>query len=176
MYGDVRPTATLSPDGCELVFVGNGQLWRRSLNRLDAEPIRGTQENPIDPVFSPDGQWIAYFVESPSRTAATASGTLASPYIAKKIALSGGIPIELGRLAGVPFGAQWNDHVIMFGVDASGQSGIRSLPDTPGGTPRTLASVDPRTELAVQPQLVADGKHIIFTVIPRGGGLQMSPR
>ena len=170
VYGDLRPRVALSPDGAELVFVGNRQLWRRSMNRLDAEPIRGTEENPIDPVFSPDGQWIAYFVESLSGTTTTVSGTLGRPYIAKKIALSGGIPIELGRLTGAPFGAQWHEHALIFGVDADGLSGIQSLPDTPGGTPRTLVSVDPRTELAVQPQLVADGKHVIFTVVPRGGG------
>ncbi|MBI3400550.1 MAG: serine/threonine protein kinase [Acidobacteria bacterium] len=57
-----RHTVAMSPDGTFFVFVANGQLFMRRMNEVDAQPIKGTEEDPVDPVVSPDSQWVAYFV------------------------------------------------------------------------------------------------------------------
>ena len=56
----------VSPDGTQLVYVANNQLYLRSMSDLEARPIPGTQQtpNPSTPVFSPDGQSIAFLSAS----------------------------------------------------------------------------------------------------------------
>ena len=51
----------ISPDGTRIVYVANYQLYLRSMDQLEAVPIRGTNESPTEPFFSPDGQWVGYF-------------------------------------------------------------------------------------------------------------------
>ena len=63
-----RPFAdalAISPDGTSVVYSathggGQAQLFLRSLDRLDPEPISGT-EGGFDPFFSPDGEWIGFY-------------------------------------------------------------------------------------------------------------------
>jgi len=81
---DWGPAAILSPDGRLLAFVasqgaeGRRLLHFRRLEQLDAAPLAGT-ESALDPFFSPDGEWIAFF----------ADGKL------KKVSVSGGAAITL---------------------------------------------------------------------------------
>jgi hypothetical protein len=50
-----RLAIAISPDGTQIVFVSNGQLYRRSLGASDASPVLGTQNlAPTTPTFSPD--------------------------------------------------------------------------------------------------------------------------
>ena len=90
-----------SPDGTRLVFVGrNGsvdQLYIRSVDRLEAAPLVGTQVQVgrmrIDtPFWSADGQWIGFW-SGPSGNAAV--GEL------KKVPLGGGPPVLLCSTDGV---------------------------------------------------------------------------
>jgi YD repeat-containing protein len=52
-------TPTLSPDGTQVAFVALGDVW---LMPLDGRPRRLTDDRfvEIDPVFSPDGRYLAY--------------------------------------------------------------------------------------------------------------------
>jgi WD40-like Beta Propeller Repeat len=59
-----RHVVAISPDGSKIAYVANKQLYLRAMDQFEARPIRGTNEDPVDPVFSPDSQWVAYF--SPS--------------------------------------------------------------------------------------------------------------
>ena len=55
-------SATLSPDGESVVFVGPGidaPLFRRRLDDLEPTPIQGT-DGAHTPFFSPDGQWVGF--------------------------------------------------------------------------------------------------------------------
>jgi hypothetical protein len=64
---DVRlniPLLAISPDSMQLVYVANRQLFLRSLSEMEAHAIPGTVGDPSNPVFSPDGRWIAF----PART------------------------------------------------------------------------------------------------------------
>ena len=49
----------ISHDGRTLVYAGRDRLYRRDLSQLEWQPIPGT-ENGVDPMFSPDGQWLAF--------------------------------------------------------------------------------------------------------------------
>jgi tRNA A-37 threonylcarbamoyl transferase component Bud32 len=91
---DGGPAVALSPDGTQLAYVarargGTQQLYLRAMDSLEAKPIPGT-EGATAPLFSPDGQWIAFF----------GGGKL------EKISVSGGVALILGDAA-YSGGASW---------------------------------------------------------------------
>ena len=64
--GGIGQTAlSLSPDGRRLVYVGQAgtttRLYLRDLGEFEVREVAGT-EGAYAPFFSPDGQWIAFFV------------------------------------------------------------------------------------------------------------------
>jgi len=87
------PAVALSLDGTHLAYVarqgGMQQLYLRAVDSLESKPIPGT-EGAVNPIFSPDGQWVGFF----------AGGKL------KKVSVGGGAALTLGY-AGVPVGASW---------------------------------------------------------------------
>jgi len=101
--------------------------------------------NPAEPIFSPDGEWIAFW----------ANGEL------KKVPVTGGTPVTLG-LAQTPFGASWlGDRILL------GQTTPRGIVEYPaaGGPYTVLLSVDEaKGEVAHGPQLLADGRAVLFTL------------
>jgi Tol biopolymer transport system component/tRNA A-37 threonylcarbamoyl transferase component Bud32 len=159
--GAGRHTIALSPNGTKLVYVANQQLYLRAMDRLDAQAIRGTNEDPIEPVFSPDGQWLAYFVP--------AEGEGASPksrFVLNKIPVAGGAPVTLGQLASAPYGATWRNETIAFGINTESVASVQAIPES-GGTLHTIFDGDPGKERLMQPQLLPDGKHLMFVSVPR---------
>lgn len=144
-----RHVVAISPDGTKLVYHANLHLYLRAMDRMDAQPIRGTNEDPMEPVFSPDGAWVAYF--------ARGGRTL------RKIAIAGGSPITLAELPARPNGASWRHGTIVFAIDAGESSGIYSAPEGGGGV-RRVVSIDSAVERASQPEMLEDGKHVLFTV------------
>jgi serine/threonine-protein kinase len=143
-----RHSLAISPDGTRIVYVANNQLYLRALDQLGAaQPIRGTaNEDPIEPIFSPNGEWVAYW-----------SG--AGAFALRKIAVAGGAPLTLCPDTAAPLGATWRHGLIAFGNGSE----IQVVPDG-GGTPRAIAAVDPKDGRAAQPQLLDDGTHVVFTV------------
>ena len=51
----------MSPTGTAVAFTGDGRLWIRFLEDLDARPLEGTTDATA-PFWSPDGLQVAYFV------------------------------------------------------------------------------------------------------------------
>jgi serine/threonine-protein kinase len=95
------PSVVISPDGSWLVFEARRgdtrQLFKRSLDRFEAVPISGTEDG-FNPFFSPDGEWVGFFVD----------GKL------MKVAISGGPPHLLTEALN-PWGATWGpDDTIVF--------------------------------------------------------------
>jgi serine/threonine-protein kinase len=156
-----RHLLAISPDGTKLAYVANKQLYLRSLDRLEAQPVRGTDEDPTEPVFSPDGQWLAYFARE-ERT-----DRIAGHWLIRKVGVAGGTPVTLGQLTAPPYGAVWRNGTIAFGVNTGSEGGVFAMAES-GGTVRPLISVDPKKEQVAQPQLLADGKHLLFVVAMRG--------
>ena len=141
-----RNTVAISPDGARMVYVANNRLYLRSLSEVDARPIAGTErfQSVINPVFSPDGQSVAFF-------------TFGDDTI-KRIAVTGGAAVTIAP-ATFPFGMSWGPDGIVFG-----QAGAGILRVSPaGGTPQVLVKVS-EDETAASPQVLPDGEHLLFTL------------
>jgi Tol biopolymer transport system component len=121
------PSMALSPDGATLVFRDdrqNGRLWVKRRGELDPAPIPGT-ERAQNPVFSPDGEWIAF----------GADGHL------KKVRATGGATVTIADSMAVGYGgAAWlDDGTLVYvnptlttlkRVSAAGGSSTPALRDT----------------------------------------------
>ena len=139
-----RHVLALSPDGTQLVYVANQQLYLRSMHELTSAPIKGTEaSDPSEPIFSPDGQSVAFF----------------SGNALKKVPVSGGTPLTLAP-AQNPFGGSWTGDRILLGQAA----GIVEIPAS-GGAAKVLIAGDEKTGERMQsPQLIADGRAVLFTL------------
>src|SRR5262249_32981535 len=136
----------LSPDGTQIVYVANSRLYRRSLSQLEAQPIPGTDASGVsDPVFSPDGQSVAF---------RTADGTI------KRIPISGGSPVPLVAIEVVGFfgGMSWTDDGIVWAVP-----GVIARVSANGGRPDTMATLK-ATENVNSPQILPGGKTVLYTL------------
>jgi len=151
-----RQNLAISPDGTMIAFTANDQIYIRRMGELDAQPLRGTNIDPRDIVFSPDSQSIAF-----ATTEAGGTGTGLSDI--KKIAVAGGAPVTLCETTPT-FGLHWIGNRIVF----SQGSRILSVADT-GGTPETLVeAAKDSTEEMSRPQLVNGGKELIYSVRSAG--------
>ena len=138
----------ISPDGTRLVYSANNQLYTRTMDQIEATPVRGTEGGAQQPFFSPDGEWVGFFT-------GYAGGQL------KKVSVSGGAASNLCE-AKLLFGAQWRaDDTIIFGL---GGAGILRV-SAEGGTPEVLVPLDATTgEAAHGPQVLPGDKAVLFTL------------
>jgi hypothetical protein len=151
-----RHSIAISPDGTKVAYIANQQIYLRGMDQIEALPIRGTSEDPYELVFSPNGQWIAYFVPQGS---VGGGGTL------KKIAITGGAPVTLCATS-APFGVSWRGDTIAFGQWQQGKlSAIQAVEESGGTVPRSIVSLDAAKERVRQPQLLDDGAHLIMSVL-----------
>ena len=141
------PAVNISNDGLKIVYNANSNLYLRNLGSLDAVLIPGT-ENAINPVFSPDGNWIAYFQ----------LGKL------KKVALNGGSANVLITTDNVSIGVSWGSSKnIVYSPSTTG--GLFLISEN-GGTPKQITFIDTTGHERTHrwPQFLPDGKNILFTV------------
>ena len=144
-----RPLVALSPDGTKIVYVADQRLYLRPMDEMESRQLPGTSEGEVvgSPFFSPDGQWIGYFVIGELR----------------KIAVSGGAPVKVADSAG-SFGASWGtDDVIVFGQP----QGIMRV--SANGGPADLLVSTEEGEQAFGPQILPDGKSVLFTLATSTG-------
>jgi len=85
----------ISPDGTNLVYVANRQLFVRRLDEMTSHPIPGTDLDVGSPTFSPDGRSVAFFSFQDNSI--------------KKIAINGGAAVTLctGCAATLGYGVSW---------------------------------------------------------------------
>jgi len=146
---------SVSPDGKYLAYVAaqpQSPLYLRPMGQYDVERLAGT-ENATYPTFSPDGQWVAFATQEKI----------------KKISIFGGAPQDICKLTGNVRGMWWgDDSKIYFGHI---QNGIFSVSSN-GGEAELLTKLDSATgEISHRfPQLLPDGKTLIYTVKPNNIG------
>ena len=115
-----HPTLALSPDGSQLVFVGEQDGTRRLYQRNLADPvgeirvIAGT-DGAASPFFSPEGDWIGYFDDS---------GLM-------KVSADSGVPLAIPGALGsaVSRGGTWHGDEIIYTRSRDGDLERRSAVD-----------------------------------------------
>jgi len=111
---NVPAEVAISPDGRRIAYTadedGVRKLYLRDLDKTQSEPVPGTR-NAWRPFFSPDGEWIGFFVPGPP---SAGTGKL------MKVSLDGRTPVELCN-AFPPIGATWlsDDSIVFTGQDSS---------------------------------------------------------
>jgi len=151
-WASISCPIALSPDGSRLVYVvarGNGkELHVRELNQFESRPVPGS-EGTEAPVFSPDGEWLAFF----------AKGQL------YKVFLAGGGPQAIGRAPLPPYGVSWGeDGTILFGTPV----GLWQV-SSRGGMPELFVKLSGDINSYRYPQSLAGGAEILFTENVEGG-------
>jgi len=145
------PSFAISPDGHDLVFSaqvpeGRPMLWLRSLNRVDAQQLAGT-ENAQDPFWSPDSRWIGFF----------AAGKL------KKIPARGGAVQVISQGTTDFRGATWGpDDTILFGAARGPISSVNAS----GGRTTSVTSMDQSRQDSTHrsPHFLPDGRHFLYSI------------
>jgi Protein kinase domain/WD40-like Beta Propeller Repeat len=155
-----RPTFTslaLSPDGRTVVFSGVSgsasvpqlQLYKRTMDQSDAVPLVGTA-GAEQPFFSPDGQWLGFWV----------GGRL------KKVPVAGGPAVAICDLPkaqfGGPRGASWSlNGTIVYAVRAGTGSDLMEVPAS-GGTPKVILRSG-SDNLYWTPEFLPDAETLLLT-------------
>jgi Tol biopolymer transport system component len=145
-FNDLRADVlAVSPDGKQSVYSTPKGLYLRSLGEYNAKPIMGTEGNPLNPFFSPDGKWLGYWSRVERQI--------------KKISISGGAPVTLCD-SDVVRGASWgSDGTIVYGDIGNGIMRVSAN----GGTPEILVKLT--GDYLVCPQILPDGKTLLFSQI-----------
>jgi serine/threonine-protein kinase len=144
LLGDVR----VAPDGSFLVYSSGGRLALRRFDRIDAAPILGTT-NAFGPFISPDSRWVGYV----------------DNFTLKKVAVTGGAPITIAQLPGLPIGPTWLDDDTIVVATNNGTTGLLRVP-AGGAQPTVLTTVDrahgERSHLF--PSVLPGGHSVLFTI------------
>ena len=147
MGGAAGQALSISPGARRIVYSsGTGGLYLREMDALHEHVIPGTEHvRAPEPFFSPDGTWVGFY----------AGGRL------QKISVRGGEPITICE-TDAPIGVSWGqDDVIVYG---QGSKGIHRVSGV-GGEPEVLVEVEEENgEFALGPQMLPDGKTILFTL------------
>jgi Tol biopolymer transport system component len=163
----------ISRDGRRIAFVaqdaaGTRRVWMRSLDRLDAQPLPGT-EGASGPFWSPDGRSLGFF----------ADGKL------KKIEIGGGAAVAICD-APTPNAGSWSeDDVILFMVyllpDGSvganrGPNAVIARVTASGGTTVPITGPRIREEMHSRPVFLPDGRHFLYYAFTPGPQNPHRPR
>jgi serine/threonine-protein kinase len=146
----------ISPDGRNIVYIVGGapnvqQMYLQALGQLEPQSFPNIG-NPIYPVFSPTGDWIAFF-------------DLASRTI-RKVQASGGSPVTIAPRSNAAIrGMSWaSDDTIVFGT-GDPATGVMRV-SAAGGTPEVLTKPDGSKGESGHwfPHPLPDGRGVLFTV------------
>lgn len=146
-----QTSLALSPDGTSLVYVARTaagtQLYLRSLDRVTATPIAGTEGASL-PFFSPDGQWVAFFAQRKLQ----------------KVRVGGGTPVTVAEASETSRGGSWaQDDTIIYTPEVN--AGLMRV-SANGGTPQVLTTPNAsNSEISHRwMEATPDGESLLFTI------------
>jgi eukaryotic-like serine/threonine-protein kinase len=137
----------LSPDGSEVVYATLTGLYRRRAAELDVRRVEGIDEVPgvaLEPVYSPDGRWLAFWS--------------ARDQSIKKVPAAGGAPVTIAAVAGFS-GMSWGDD----GILVARQSGAIERVSPDGGAPEVVVQAPPDGTPA-SPEMLPRGAGVMYTL------------
>jgi eukaryotic-like serine/threonine-protein kinase len=144
-----RGMVAISPDGTQIAYVANRKIYLRLMSENDPRPIQGTENSATvaNPVFSPDGKYLAFWSES--------------DHTIKRISVAGGAAVTICQAPDNPWGGMsWTAEGLAFNQNARGQDIMRVSAN--GGRPERIAS-SPETGTNT-PQLLPGGEYVLFTL------------
>jgi eukaryotic-like serine/threonine-protein kinase len=154
-------SVALTHDGARLIYVGNDatQIFVRPLNALESTPLvtatAGLELRGL--FFSVDDQWLGYVENS---------------FTMKKVAITGGPPVTVVTLDTPSRGATCcaPDGRIVFATATSETGLLAVAPD--GGTVSVLTRPNRDAGEADHswPEMLPDGRGVLFTILPVSGG------
>ncbi|MBA3295969.1 MAG: serine/threonine-protein kinase [Acidobacteria bacterium] len=140
-----RTAVDVSPDGTRIVYAADGRLYLRSMTELEPRALPGT-ESAIHPVFSPDGQSIAFWANS----------------ALKRIAVTGGAAVTISQIGAAPTSMSWSNNGILF---ARAGGIMRVSPN--GGQPEVLVDMSKSDDSLDSPRFLPDGRTLLLTIAKR---------
>ena len=143
----------ISGDGTKLVYSSGGRLYLRQFDQSADTPIQGT-EGAGSPLFSPDGEWVAFFLQE--RLMKVSVRTVGAPVLI------------CGGLVDGFLGADWLENgSILF---ATRNHGVQRV-FAEGGEPATVVALSesPPEFDHHSPSMLPGGEAVLFTSHERNG-------
>ena len=142
-----RPAVSVSADGSAIAFTaiteGVSRIYIRSRMNVDIHVVPGS-DGGTNPSLSPDGKWVAFFVDGSIRKSSI-----------------DGPATTIGREADNR-GIAWSDDgALIFPPQASGPL-VRMLAD--GGEERPITTIGPGERTHRWPDVLPGGKAVLFTI------------
>jgi serine/threonine-protein kinase len=150
----------ISPDGKRVVYRSRNALGVRALDHLLPTTLTGFRVAG-NPVFSPDGQWIAFI------------NNLDERLILTKVPTAGGPAVSLTPTGGFPRGVSWGpDDTIIFAT-GDPSTGLLRVPAA-GGKPQVLTTPDRAAGEFDHdwPEVLPGGAGVLFTIQTTFGGIE----
>ena len=147
----IQPDVAISPDGTHVAYravdeAGRGTLLVQPIDRFDAMTVQDAPPDATNPVFSPDGRWVAFF---------------APPDRLMKVPLAGGPPVTVCDCA-AERGIAWGlDDTILFAGRGSGSVRLWRV-SAVGDAPEPITSPEDGA-LTYWPEMLPDGDTVLFT-------------
>ena len=150
----------VAPDGSALVYVDSGggtrRLMLRRLDRIDTQLLPGT-EGALDPFFSPDGEWVAFFA---APRPASPTDRLHLKWALKRVPVGGGPAVTLVD-SFFALGGSWgdDDRIVLGGI-----GGLLRVPAA-GGAPEVVSMSDTRNVVAAyaSPHVLPGSRAVLFS-------------
>jgi eukaryotic-like serine/threonine-protein kinase len=167
--GARRSRLALSPDGTKVVLrlADRDGLFLKTLDEFEPRLVAGAEDG-FAPFFSPDGEWVGFFVmSSPGGHAASLTTSL------RKVRAGGGAPLRVadvasGAITGFSFSGSWGDDGrVVF----AGSSRVLESVSASGGTARPVTQLDEKAgeRAHSEPHVLPGGRAVLYSAALSGG-------